>query len=91
MPEYEVSMMMSNSREITITFVLEPWGEIYTMEPRARFTLLLRSPIQGAVEIDDGVDSMTVYAWEGCTAALFQDGEELGAGTSPRPRVPKIP
>jgi len=91
MPVYEVSMMVSNSRESTITFVLEPWGEIYTMEPRARFTLLLRSSIQGAVEIDDGVDSMTVYAREGCTAALFQDGEELGAGTSPRPRVPKIP
>ncbi len=71
--------------------MLEPWGEIYTTEPCARFTLLLRSPIQGDVEIDDGVESMTVYAWEGWTAALFQDGEELGAGTSPRPRVPKIP
>lgn len=91
MQEHEVPMMVSNSRERTITFVLEPWGEIYTMEPRARFTLLLRSPIQGAVEIDDGVDSMTVYAWEGCPAALFRDGEEVGAGTSPRPRVPKIP
>jgi hypothetical protein len=91
MQEHEVSVMVSNSRERTITFVLEPWGEIYTMEPRVRFTLLLRSSIQGAVEIDDGVDRMTMYAWEGCTAALFQDGEELGAGTSPRPRVPKIP
>lgn len=47
--------------------------------------------MQGAIEVEDGLDSMTVYAWEGCTAALFQDGEELGAGTSPRPRVPKIP
>lgn len=62
MPVYEVSMMVSKSRERTITFVLEPWGEIYTMEPRARFTLLLRNSIQGAVEIDDGVDRMTVYA-----------------------------
>ena len=91
MQEHEVSMMISNLRERTISFILEPWGEIYPMEPRARFTLLLRGPIQGHVEIDDGGNSITVYAWEGCTATLFQNGEEVGAGIAPRPRVPKIP
>jgi len=91
MQENEVSILVSNSRERTITFVLEPWGEIYPMEPGVIFTLVFRSPIQGSVEVDDGVDSITVYAWKGCTATLFQDGEEVGAGIAPRPRVPKIP
>lgn len=90
MPVYEVSMMISNSRDTTITFILEPWGTFYAMEPHATLTLVLRGSMQGAIEVEDGLDSMTVYAWEGCTAALFQDGEELGAGTSLRPRVPKI-
>jgi hypothetical protein len=89
MQGYEVSMLIINSREGRITLVLEPWGEIYPMEPGARFRLLLQSPLQGTVEIDEGVESITVYAWEACTARLFQDGEELGPGT--RLRVPRIP
>jgi len=78
MPEYEVSMIISNSRERTITFVLEPWGTFYSMEPHATFTLVLRGPMRGTIEVDDGSDSITVYAWTGCTdAVLSQNGKEL--------------
>ncbi|HZU66102.1 MAG TPA: hypothetical protein VFA09_02390 [Ktedonobacteraceae bacterium] len=89
MQEYEVSVTVSNSRERTITFVLEPWGEIYAMGPHTNFTLLLHSPMQGVVEIDDSETSITVYAWEGCTASLFHNGKEVNVGV--RPRVPKTP
>src|SRR5579859_4454600 len=96
MPEYEVSMIISNSRDTTITFVLEPWGEIYEMEPLAKFSLILRSPMAASpaslktAEVEYGADRITVWAWEGCTATLFHDEEELGAGASPRPRVPPL-
>ena len=95
MQEYEVSILFENRRDTTMAFLLEPWGEFYEMVPRATFTLVLRSPIQDTATIlygfEDGFDSITVYAWEGCTATLFQDGKELGAGLFPRSRVPKVP
>ena len=91
MQEYEVSVRVSNSRDATITFVLEPWGEIYAMESHVTFLLHLRSSIQGSIEIDYGCDRITIYAWEDCVASLFKDEKELGAGASSRTHVPKIP
>ncbi len=77
MQEYEVSMMVSNSREITITFVLEPWGTFYAMEPHATFTLVLRGSMQGAIEVEDGLESITVYAWTGCTDAVLSHSGKI--------------
>lgn len=95
MQEHEISLMISNSRDKEITFILEPWGEIYPMEPHACFTVVFRSPVQphdlNTIEVEYGADSITVYGWEGCTAFLFHNGEELGGMGITRPRVPKIP
>lgn len=75
---YEVSMRISNSRDTAITFVLEPWGTFYSMEPHATFTLVLRGPIQGDIEVEDGLESLTAYAWTGCTDAILSHyGKEL--------------
>ena len=42
------------------------------------FTLVLRGPIQGDIEVEDGLESLTVYAWTGCTnAILSHNGKEL--------------
>lgn len=81
--EYEISMVFSNTRDEVITFYLEPWGEYYEMEPRITFTLVLRSPIQPTppretVIIKYEIDGLTVWAWRGCVATLFRDGEMLG-------------
>lgn len=93
MSEYEVSMMFSNRRETRVNFVLEPWGEIYPIEPHASLVASFRSSIppssQQRVEIEHGIDAITVYAWEGCTTALFQHGKEVGSSASSRLRVPE--
>lgn len=93
MAEYEISMVFSNRRETTVKFVLEPWGEIYPIEPRASLTVSFRSSILPSsphnIEIEYGVDAITVYAWEGSTVALFQDGEEVGPGAFSRLHVPE--
>ena len=93
MAEYEVSIVFSNRRETTVKFVLEPWGEIYPIEPRASLTAAFRSSIPPSslhsAEIEYGVDSITVYAWEGSTVALFQDGKAVGSGASSRLHVPE--
>ncbi|GCE20904.1 hypothetical protein [Dictyobacter kobayashii] len=93
MSEYEVSLTFSNEREAATSFILEPWGEIYRMEPHTKLTVCFCSLIPPSsphtVEVEYGVNQITVYAWEGCTAALFQNGEELGTDIESRPRVPQ--
>ncbi len=81
--EYEISLVFSNTRDEMITFYLEPWGEYYEMEPRVLFTLVLRSPIKPSppnetVIVNSDVDCLTVFAWRGCVATLFRNGEMLG-------------
>jgi len=76
MPEYEVSMMISNSRDTTITLVLEPLGVFYPVEPHATFTLVLQGPLQGPIEVVDDLESITVNAWASCIV-LSRDGKEF--------------
>lgn len=58
-----------------ITFLLEPWGEVYTMEPQAHFRLRLQSSVppspRKAVDIRYDVGSLTVYGWEGLHRLSF--------------------
>ncbi len=92
-PEYEVAMTFSNERETVISLVIEPWGESFPLEAHAQVAVRFRSfvaPLAAqAIEVQYGQDRMVVYAWEGCTFALFQNGEELGAGAFSRPCVPQ--
>lgn len=79
--QYEIWMVFWNSQDTPITFILEPWGEVYIMKPRARFRLHLQSsvppsPIK-AVDVKYDVGSLTVYGWEGCIASLFEEEEAL--------------
>jgi hypothetical protein len=93
MTEYEVSMTFSNGRESSISLILEPWGEIYPIEPHMKLTICFNSLISpsspNAIEVEYGVDQMIVYGWEGCTATLFQNAEALDSGVQPRPHVPQ--
>ncbi|BCL80553.1 hypothetical protein ccbrp13_30180 [Ktedonobacteria bacterium brp13] len=94
--EYEVSLRFVNEQKALTTFILEPWGEIYTMEPDVTWLLTLQSAIapvgSNAIEVMYSINCITVYGWEGCTATLYQDGEEVPKDmTGTRGRVPKTP
>jgi hypothetical protein len=82
--KYEVSMVLSNTRDTPITLVVEPWGELYEMVPQAKYTLRFRSPFPPSspheIEITYALDSFTVYAWDGCLFALYHNGEVLSPG-----------
>lgn len=90
--EYEISIMLTNSRDSTLTFILEPWGFIYEMQPQAKYTVCFRSPIQPSppniVEVEYAADSITVYAWDGCLFAVFQNDTVLPPGAFVGPRLP---
>jgi hypothetical protein len=91
--EYEVSMVLSNTRDTSITLIVEPWGEIYEMVPHEKYILCFRSPLPPsspqAVEIEYALDSFTVYAWDGCLFAFSHNGQIVSPGSAfVGPRVP---
>jgi hypothetical protein len=66
------------------------------IEPRVTWIVVLRSFISPVglhrTEVVYGIDCITVYGWQGCTATLFQNGEEIPKdGLGERSRVPAIP
>jgi hypothetical protein len=82
--EYEVSMVLSNTRDTSITLIMEPWGALYEMGPQEKYLLCFRSPFPPsspqAVEIEFALDEFTVYARDGCLFALYHQGEVLSPG-----------
>ncbi len=91
--EYEVSMVLSNIQDTSVTLIVEPWGEMYEMVPHEKYILCFRSFLPPcspqAVEIEYALDSFTVYAWDGCLFALYLNGEVVSPGGAfAGPRVP---
>jgi hypothetical protein len=90
--EYEIAIIVSNTHDTNLTFVIEPWGFVYDMSPQASYTVVFRSLVQpvppNTVEVEYGVDSIIVYAWDGCLFAVFENGEVLPPGAFAGPRLP---
>jgi len=85
-------MVVTNSHDANFLFVLEPWGFVYEMPPQASYTVVFRSPVQpvppNVVEVEYGADNITLYGWDGCLFAVYQDGEVLPPGAFQGPRLP---
>lgn len=91
--EYEIAIIVSNTHDTNVAFVLEPWGFVYEMPPQASYAVVFRSLVQPAppntVEVEYGVDTITVYAWDGCLFAVYYNGEVLPPGAFQGPRLPE--
>jgi hypothetical protein len=85
-PDIEVTLRIQNRQGREVTFVLEPWGEVYHFAPRDEFFVTFTGP-QGTPQVDVEDDAVVVWAWQGCTATLKKNGTELGS-TAGRFRVP---
>lgn len=90
--EFEVSIIVSNSRETPLTFILEPWGRAYEMEPHTSYTICFRSTVEPSppniAEVEYAEDRVTVYAWDGCLCAVYQNGNVLPPGAFVGPPLP---
>jgi hypothetical protein len=62
------------------------------MEPHTSYTICFRSTVEPAptniVEVEYAEDRVTVYAWDGCLVAVYQDGDVLPPGAFFGPRLP---
>jgi hypothetical protein len=87
----EITLRITNSKQNDVSFVMEPWGEVYPFAPGDDLVVIFRSPANDVAEIDFGDDTVTAYGWPGSTVQLFRNGEELGTGLFERTPVPEAP
>lgn len=84
--EYEIAIVVSNTRKSSFPLVLEPWGA------QANCTVVFRSSVPptppNTVEVEYAADSITVWAWDGCRYAVYHDGEVLPPGPFVGPPFP---
>jgi hypothetical protein len=86
------TLQVSNARPIPLTYVLEPWGEIYVLRPGSIFTLVSQGPDGDYTELCLDDDSIESWSATGSTVRLFDADQEVGATTPhSRPRVPQYP
>ncbi len=69
MSEQHFNIGLRNSRKHRVEVYLEPWGEVYPLEPEKMLHLEATGPIGTApnnmLEIHSSDDSITVWGWSG--------------------------
>jgi hypothetical protein len=67
--EQHFSIGLRNSRKHRIRVYLEPWGEVYTLEPDKMLRLESTGPTgvapDNVLEINSAEDGITVWGWSG--------------------------
>ena len=75
--EQETRLRVINSKAHGVTFVLEPWGDIYDMAPEDEFVVVFLGPGPAEPEVDLTEDAVTVYGWTGSMVRVLKNGDEL--------------
>lgn len=76
MKKYEVTLRFSNSAPNALTFILEPWGEVYDFAAGSEMVVQFSADRAGEPEVVLGPGTIEVYGWTGCTFTLLRDGAE---------------
>jgi hypothetical protein len=75
------SIRLSNTRKHRINVYLEPWGEVYPLEPNKQLRVDAVGPIGVApnnmLEIGFSDDSVTVWGWSGSGVTLHEEGQRV--------------
>ena len=74
MSEQNLSFRLSNSRKHRLNIYVEPWGEIYVLEPNKMLRIDAAGPVGAApdnmLEIESNDDSITVWGWGGSSVTV---------------------
>jgi hypothetical protein len=87
----ELSLRVVNSRDETLSFVLEPWGDVHDFGPGDQITLVFQGPPGDVPEVDVTNEAVTVYGWTGSTVQLYRTGVEIGDGEPERTAASDAP
>jgi hypothetical protein len=73
---YTDVLRVTNSLKTPVDFWLEPWGDCVEMPAGADYVVIAEGPEGNSLEVDLRPDGITVWAWGGSIAAVYQ-GETL--------------
>jgi hypothetical protein len=83
-----VTLTVVNTKTSEVSFVLEPWGEVYPLSAGDEVRMIFRGPSSLAPEVEVSESEITVCGSPGSTVRVFQNDEELGSGLFERTPVP---
>jgi hypothetical protein len=78
---------IANGAEDDREFVIEPWGDVYTLPPGKSFVISFRGP-WGVPEVSISENCITVFGWPGSAFRLTRDDDELRDWSQAVPDVP---
>src|SRR6266700_1689116 len=73
---YTDVLRVTNSLKTSVDFWLEPWGDFVEMPSGASYVVIAEGLEGNSLEVDLRPDGITVWAWGGSIAAVYQ-GETL--------------
>jgi hypothetical protein len=81
---------ITNWASHAVDFVLEPWGEIYSMPAKATYEIASMPASAAGLEIEVAPGQITVYAAPESSISVTHDGRELDDSGTPRTKVPSV-
>jgi hypothetical protein len=74
MSEQDFSFRIQNTGEYRLKVWLEPWGELYLLEPDKKLKVEVKGPTgaapNNALEIQSSEDGITLWGWSGSTVEV---------------------
>ena len=76
MSDQNFTIRLSNPRKHRINVYIEPWGEVYPLEPNKKLRVDAVGPIgvppNDMLEIECSADSITVWGWGGSGVSVTE-------------------
>ena len=81
MNNQSILFKFTNSKENTITIIIEPWSEEITAPPNSSIELDIFYEKLGSIETMSNVlgnqEYFTIWLWQGCSAKVSLDNEDV--------------
>jgi hypothetical protein len=78
MSEQDFSFRVQNTRGSHLKIWLEPWGDLYLLEPGKQLKIDVRGPIgtapNNSLEIHSSEDAITLWGWSGSVVEVNKLG-----------------
>lgn len=78
-------LRIRNGSDAERTLWVEPWGECFSLGPRASLEIVATGPAGDPLEVAVGTEGITVFAWSGATLEVIASGKRLGGSSIPAP------
>jgi hypothetical protein len=72
MKENLIALRISNSLDSELTLYVEPWGDQHFISKGATLIVEARGPEGDTLEIEYGINSITIYGWPDSVVQLIK-------------------